>query len=62
MTQPGFSRLPIHMAPLESEPSWLKPQLELKDFQLILARDLFYFSSKSQTAENKLKFDSQLKT
>jgi hypothetical protein len=50
------------MAPLESEPSWLKPQLELKDFQLILARDLFYFSSKSQTAENKLKFDSQLKT
>jgi hypothetical protein len=29
----------------ESEPSWLEPQLELKDFQLGSARDLFHFSS-----------------
>ena len=32
----------------ESEPSWLEPYLELKDFQLGSARDLFYFSSKSK--------------
>ena len=32
----------------ESEPSWLEPELELKDFQLGSARDLFYFSSKSK--------------
>ena len=30
----------------ESEPSWLEPELELKDFQLSLAPDLFLFSSK----------------
>ena len=29
----------------EPEPSWLEPQLELKDFQLGSARDLFHFSS-----------------
>ena len=32
----------------ESEPSWLEPELELKDFQLGSARDLFPFSSKSK--------------
>ena len=30
----------------ESEPSWLEPELELKDFQLGSARDLFPFCSK----------------
>ena len=29
----------------ESEPIWLEPQLELKDFQLGSACDLFHFSS-----------------
>ena len=32
----------------ESEPSWLEPELELKDFQLGSARDLFPLSSKSK--------------
>ena len=40
----------------ESEPSWLEPQLELKDFQLGSARDLFYFSSKSKIGQNEPKF------
>ena len=44
---------------VESEPSWL----ELKDFQLGSARDLFLFSSKSkigQTHKNTLKITSNL--
>ena len=32
----------------ESEPSWLEPELELKDFQLVSARDLFLLSLKSK--------------
>jgi hypothetical protein len=32
----------------ESEPSWLEPELELKDFQLGSARDLFPFSCKNR--------------
>ena len=37
----------------ESEPSWLEPQLELKDFQLGSARDLFPFSSKSKIGRKR---------
>ena len=33
------------LASNDFEPSWLKPELELKDFQLGSARDLFHFSS-----------------
>ena len=40
----------------ESEPSWLEPELELKDFQLGSARDLFRFSSKLKIVQNELKF------
>ena len=40
----------------ESEPSWLKPELELKDIQLGSARDLFLFSSKSKIGRNEPKF------
>ena len=36
----------------ESEPSWLMPQLELKDFQLGLAQLVTFFPS----AKNKPKF------
>ena len=37
----------------ESEPSWLDPELELKDFQLGLARVLFPFSSKSAISRKR---------
>ena len=37
----------------ESEPSWLEPELELKDFQLGSARDLFPFSSKSKIGRKR---------
>ena len=37
----------------ESEPSWLEPELELKDFQLSSARDLFPFSSKSKIGRKR---------
>ena len=37
----------------ESEPSWLKPELELKDFQLGSACDLFPFSSKSKIGRKR---------
>ena len=37
----------------ESEPSWLKPQLELKDFHFGSARDLFPFSSKSKIGRKR---------
>ena len=40
----------------ESEPSWLEPELELKDFQLGSARDLFLISSKSKINQNEPKF------
>ena len=40
----------------ESEPSWLEPELELKDFQLGSARGLFLFSSKSIIGRNEPKF------
>ena len=40
----------------ESAPSWLEPELELKDFQLGSARDLFLFSSKSKIGRNEPKF------
>ena len=37
----------------ESEPSWLKPELKLKDFQLGSARDLIPFSSKSKLGQKQ---------
>ena len=37
----------------ESEPSWLEPELELKDFQLGSARDLFHFSSKLKIGQKR---------
>ena len=40
----------------ESKPSWLKPELELKDFQLGLARLVTFFPSARNRIENKLKF------
>ena len=42
----------------ESEPSWLKPELELKDFQLGSARLVTFFPSarNRKSAENELKF------
>ena len=55
----------------EPEPSWLEPQLELKDFQLGSARLVTFFTSarmqnrpkmSQKSAENEPKFDSQLKT
>ena len=39
----------------ESEPEWLDPGLELKDFQFGLARDLFLFSSKSKIGQKRAK-------
>jgi hypothetical protein len=39
----------------ESEPSWLEPELELKNFQLGSARDLFPFSSKSKISPKRAK-------
>ena len=41
----------------ESEPSWLEPELELKDFQLGSARDLFPFSSKSKIGRKRAEID-----
>ena len=55
----------------ESEPSWLKLELELKDFQLGSARLVAFFTqlgsknwpkTSRKSAENEPKFDSQLKT
>ena len=48
----------------ESEPSWLEPELELKDFWLGSALLVTFFTSarNQNSAENELKFDSQLKT
>ena len=40
----------------ESEPSWLEPQLELKDFQLGSTRDLFDLSSELKLTKNEPKF------
>ena len=37
----------------ESEPSWLELWLELKDFQLDSARDLFHFSLKSKIGRKR---------
>ena len=37
----------------ESEPSWLEPELELKDFQLGSARDLFPLSSESKIGRKR---------
>ena len=39
----------------ESEPSWLEPQPELKDFQLGLACDLFPFNSKLKMGRKRAK-------
>ena len=43
----------------ESEPSWLEPELELKDFQLGSARLVAFFSSarKRLLAETSRNFD-----
>ena len=40
----------------EPEPSWLEPQLELKDFQLSSAREFFPFSSKSKIGPKRENF------
>ena len=42
----------------ESEPSWLEPELELKDFQLGSAQLVTFFPSarNRKLAENELKF------
>ena len=40
----------------EPEPSWLEPYLELKDFQLGSARDLFHFSSKIGRKRAEIRF------
>ena len=40
----------------ESEPSWLEPELDLKNFQLGSARDLFPFSSKSKNGQKRAEF------
>ena len=42
----------------ESEPSWLEPELELKDFQLGSARLVTFLSSarNRKLVENKLEF------
>ena len=40
----------------EFEPSWLEPQLELKDFQLGSARDLFQSARNRKSAQNEPKF------
>ena len=37
----------------ESKPSWLEPELELKDFQLDLAHELFPLSSKSKIGRKR---------
>ena len=37
----------------EFEPSWLEPQLELKDFQLGSAHDLFHLSSKLKIGQKR---------
>ena len=37
----------------ESEPSWLEPELELKDFQLGSACELFHFSSKLKIGKKR---------
>ena len=41
----------------ESKPSWLKPELKLKDFQLGSARDLFPFSSKLKIDQKRAEID-----
>ena len=47
----------------EPKPSWLEPQLELKDFQLGSARDLFHFSSELEIDwKTSWNFISQLNT
>ena len=48
----------------ESEPSWLEPELELKDFQLGSARLVTFFTSarNQKLAQNEPKFDFELKT
>ena len=53
----------VKIASDESEPSWLEPELELKDFQLGSARLVTFFPSarNRKSAENEPKFDSQLK-
>ena len=37
----------------ESEPSWLEPELKLKDYQVGSAHDLFPFSSKSKIGQKR---------
>ena len=39
----------------KSEPSWLEPELKLKDFQLGSTRDLFPLSSKSKIGRKQAK-------
>ena len=40
----------------ESEPSWLEPELKLKDFQLGSARDIFPSARNKKSAENEPNF------
>ena len=46
----------------ESEPSWLEPELELKDFQLGLARLMTFLTSarKSKIGQNEPKMSQNL--
>ena len=46
----------------ESEPSWLEPLLELKDFQLGSVRLVAFFNSARKLVEKEPKFNSQSKT
>ena len=41
----------------ESEPSWLEPKLELKDFQLRLACGFFHSARNRKSAETSRNFD-----
>ena len=56
---PTYLQLSIHCTlPIsdESEPSWLEPELELKDFQLGSAHDLFFIQlemkNQAKTSQN----------
>ena len=54
----GFTHLDTIPLSDESDPSWLEPELELKDFQLGSARLVTFFPSarNQKLAENELKF------
>ena len=51
-----MGRYKVEISSDGSEPSWLEPELELKDFQLGSTRDLFVFNSKLKIGRNEPKF------